>query len=416
MEGFKRNGRGFGLAAESGIYSAETCTPLALGLLESRPLLSFRAVRILDRYILAEWAKVFALSLLSFMGLLMLSEGYNWIPDFLGWGASFGTILQFMLLGLVKDLSMLIPISLLISVIFVLAAMNRNQEISAARAAGIGMWRLTAPLWAAGFFLAGLLALLNAVLVPDALEARNSLVEAAQFAAIKSKGGATIPKGQAYSVSFENAKARRLWLISNLGLSTGQAFEVIVHSFDEKNREVRCVTARFAEFRKTALGWRWTFREGRDLRFDPATGSLMAQPRFKELTLPDYDDDPEVMFYSTKDPDKLSLREVSRFVDQAGSNPGGQNAAYAMRYHSIMSTPIICLIVVGVAIPFSVGAGRISPMVGVAKTFGLFLAFYFLTSFCSAFGESGALPPMIAAWIPAVLAAAWVIPKLRSVN
>jgi lipopolysaccharide export LptBFGC system permease protein LptF len=55
-------------------------------------------------------------------------------------------------------------------------------------------------------------------------------------------------------------------------------------------------------------------------------------------------------------------------------------------------------------------------MVGVAKTFGLFLTFYFLTSFCAAFGENGALPPMIAAWIPAVLVAAWVIPKLRSVN
>ena len=387
-----------------------------MGLLESGPLLSFRAVRILDRYILAEWAKVFALSLLSFMGLLLLSEGYNWIPDFLSWGASIGTILAYLSLSIVKNLSMLIPISLLISVIFVLASMNRNQEISAARAAGIGMWRLTAPLWAIGFLLAGLLALLNAVLVPDALEAQNSLVEEAQFAALKSKGGATIPKGQVYSVSFENSKARRLWLISNLGLSTGQAFEVIVHSFDEQNREVRCVTARFAEFRKTALGWRWTFREGRDLRFDPATGSLMTQPRFKELALPDYDDDPEVMFYSTKEPDTLSLREVGRFVDQAGSNPGGQNAAYAMRYHSIMSAPVICLVVVAVAIPFSVRPGRISPMVGVAKTFGLFLAFYFLSSFCSAFGESGALPPMIAAWIPAVLAAAWVIPKLRAVN
>ncbi len=387
-----------------------------MGLLAGPGLVSFRAVRILDRYILVEWAKVFALSMLSFMGLLLLSEGYNWIPEFLAWGASFATILGYLLLSVVKNLSMLIPISLLISVIFVLATMNRNQEISAARAAGIGMWRLTAPLWAIGLFMAGLLALLNAVLVPDALEAQNSLVENAQFTALKAKGGATIPKGQASSVSFENSKARRLWLISSLGLSTGQAFEVIVHSFDEQNREVRCVTARFAEFHKTALGWRWTFREGRDLRFDPATGSLMAQPRFKELLLPDYDDDPEVMFYSTKEPDTLSLREVGRFVEQAGFNPGGQNAAYAMRYHAIMSAPAICLVVVAVAIPFSVRPGRISPMVGVAKTFGLFLAFYFLSSFCSAFGESGALPPLIAAWIPAVVAAAWVIPKLRAVN
>jgi lipopolysaccharide export system permease protein len=373
-------------------------------------------VRILDRHILAEWAKVFALALLSFAGLLLLSEGYNWIPDFLGWGASVLTILGYLSLSVVKNLSMLIPVALLISVIFVLSTMNRNQEITAARAAGIGMRRLTAPLWAVGAFCAGLLALLNAVLVPDALEAQNGLVEEAQFAALKSKGGAAIPKGQAYSVSFENSRARRLWLISNLGLSTGQAFEVIVHSFDEQHREVRCVTARFATFARTAGGWRWTFREGRDLRFDPATGSLMTQPRFKELTLPDYDDDPEVMFYSTKEPDTLSLREVSRFVEQAGFNPGGPNAAYAMRYHAILSAPAICLVVIAVAIPFSVRAGRVSPMVGVAKTFGLFLAFYFLSSFCSAFGESGALPPVVAAWIPTALAALWVFPKLKAVD
>ena len=378
--------------------------------------MSFKPVRLLDRYILAEWSKVFALAMLGFVGLMLLSDGYNRIPEFLALDASVGTIVAYLLLGVVRNLSLLIPISLLISVIFVLATMNRNQEIAAARAAGIGMGRLTAPLWAVGGLLAGLLALLNAVLVPDALEAMNALQEEAQFAALKARGGVAIPKGQATSVSFENSKARRLWLISNLGLSAGQAFEVIVHSFDADGREVRRVSARFAEFRKTSLGWRWTFREGRELRFDPATGSLMAQPRFQELTTSGFDDDPEVMFYSTKDPAKLSLREVSRFVDQAGFNPGGPNAAYAMRYHAILSAPAICLVVIAVAIPFAVRPGRINPMVGVAKTFGLFLAFYFLTSFCAAFGESGALPPMVAAWIPATLVACWAFPKLKAVN
>jgi len=379
-------------------------------------MLSFRAVRILDRYILVEWAKIFALCMLSFMGLLLLSEGYNWIPDFLNWGASFWTIAQYLLLSVVKNVSLLIPISLLISVIFVLGAMNRSQEIVAARAAGIGMWRLAAPLWCVGGLLAGLLALLNAVLVPDALEAQNSVVESAQFAALKAKGGKVIPKGQAYSVSFENSKDRRLWLISNLGLATGQAFEVIVHSFDEKGREVRSIAARFAEFKRIDGRWHWTFRDGRDMRFDPVTGSLVAQPPFKVLILPEYADDPEVMLYATREPDTLSLREVSRFVEQTGSNPGGPNAAYVMRYHAIMSAPAICLIVIAVAIPFSVTGGRTSPMVGVAKTFGLFLAFYFLSSFCSAFGESGALPPVIAAWIPTVLTACWILPRLKAVN
>ncbi len=378
--------------------------------------MSFSPVRLLDRYIVTEWAKVFALTMAGFVGLMLLSDGYNRIPEFLAFDASVATIVAYLLLGVVRNLSLLIPVSLLISVIFVLATMNRNQEIAAARAAGVSMTRLAAPLWVVGGLLAGLLALLNAVLVPDAIEAQNSLQEEAQFVALKAKGGAAIPKGQASSVSFENSKARRLWLISNLGLSAGQAFEVVVHCFDERGREVRRVSARFAEFRKTALGWRWTFREGRDLRFDAATGSLMAQPRFQELATSGFDDDPEAMFYATKDPAKLSLREVSRIVDQAGFNPGGANAAYVMRYHAILSAPAVCLVVIAVAIPFSVRPGRISPMVGVAQTFGLFLAFYFLTSFCAAFGESGAMPPMIAAWIPAGLTAAWAFPKLRSVN
>jgi len=215
---------------------------------------SFKPVRLLDRYIVTEWVKVFALAMAGFVGLMLLSEGYNWIPDFLSWGASVWTISAFLLLGVVRNLSLLIPVSLLISVIFVLATMNRNQEIAAARAAGIGMTRLTAPLWVVGGLLAGLLVLLNAFLVPEALEAQNSLQEEAQFAALKAKGGTAIPKGQASSVSFENSKARRLWLISNLGLSAGQAFEVIVHCFDERGREVRRVSARFAAFRKTPPG------------------------------------------------------------------------------------------------------------------------------------------------------------------
>jgi lipopolysaccharide export system permease protein len=161
--------------------------------------------------------------------------------------------------------------------------------------------------------------------------------------------------------------------------------------------------------------WRWTFRDGRDQRYDPVVG-MLAQPHFDTLTPPGYDDDPEVMLFARRDPEDLSLREVSRYVDQTGSNASGQGAAYAMRYHAILSSPAICFVVIAVAIPFAVVGGRINPMVGVAKTFGLFLAFFFLSSLCSAFGVSGALYPVVAAWLPTALTAAWAIPKLRSVN
>ncbi len=377
--------------------------------------LSSGQVRILDRYILREWAKVFTLCMASFCGLLLISEAYNWIPDFLGWGSSTGTVLTYLGWGLVTRVSVLIPVSLMVSTVFVLGGMNRNQELAAARAAGIGMGRLTAPLWGVGLVMVAVLALLNAIWVPAAFDTQRQIVDRERFAFIQRRGTAAAPVSKDEMVSFQNAKTGRFWLIARLGQNSGQAFQVSVYSFDARGRLVRCVTAATAEVKKVQGLWSWTFRNGRDQRYD-AAGSMVAQPHFDTLTIPGYDEDPEVMLFARRDADELSLREVAQIVEQTGANPAGQSAVYAMRYHSILAGPVICLVVIAVAIPFAVAGGRINPMVGVAKTFGLFLAFFFLSSVCAALGVSGALYPVVAAWLPAVLTAAWAIPKLRSVN
>ena len=373
-------------------------------------------MRLLDRYILSEWAKVFGLCFVSFCGILLISEAYNWIPDFINLKTSVLNVLIYFFYSIVVRISTIVPISLMVSTVFVLTTMNRNQELAALRAAGVGVSRITAPLWWVGGFFTALLILLNAVWVPDVLEAQNALLEREQFNALRAKDVTVLPSGQSDFVSFENTKKRRFWLITRLGLTTGQAFEVSVDSFDEKGRRIRSIKSDFAEFKKINNQWVWIFKEGRDLKFNAETGSLLSQPRFKELNIPDYDEDPEVMLFARRDPDTLSFREVNRFVDQTGRNAGGRNAAYAMRYHSILAAPAICLVVIAVAIPFSVVGGRVSPMVGVAKVFGLFLLFYFISALCNAFGNSGAIPPVVAAWLPVILTILWITPKLRAVN
>jgi hypothetical protein len=119
-------------------HRPKTLIRLGLGLLAGPGLVSFTAVRILDRYIVAEWAKVFALALLSFVGLMLLSDGYNRIPEFLDLGAGWGTIVAYLLLGLVRNLSLLIPISLL----------RRRYRDVAPDGPALGCWPL--PGWATG--------------------------------------------------------------------------------------------------------------------------------------------------------------------------------------------------------------------------------------------------------------------------
>ncbi|MFM8905444.1 MAG: LptF/LptG family permease, partial [Verrucomicrobiota bacterium] len=199
-------------------------------------------MRLLDRYLLSEWAKVFTLCLVALGGIQILSVLYNYAPDFLAWDSDVITVLEFLALRSFGGVHLLVPISLLLSVIYVLGSLNRNSELAAIRAAGVGMWRLTAPLWAVGFVSAALLALAGAFLVPDAMEAERELLEREQFRALRSQGVVAATAGNAEFVSFENARARRLWLIARLGVTAGQAFEVTVHGFDSSGREVRTIT------------------------------------------------------------------------------------------------------------------------------------------------------------------------------
>lgn len=373
-------------------------------------------MRILDRYILSEWAKVFVLCLLSLSGLILVSLAYGWVPDFLRWGADAATIVAYLLLRVVGDLTLLLPVSLLVSVIFVLGQLNRNQELAAARASGVSIFRLTAPLWFAAAACAGLLVCLNVAWISSSQEAARDLAERAEFAALAAKGGEAKRRSDADFVAFDQGRDGRRWVIGKLSLAAGSASDVRLHLLDRQGREVRRITARLAEFRQVRDRWEWAFLDGRDMAFDPATGELLRQPRFDRLVLPGVQEDPVMMASTLVEPQMLSFREVASVTEQAGWFPQGRMAKFAMRYHGILAGSAICLVVVAIAIPFAVVGGRANPMVGVSKTLGLFLVYYLGDAVMGALGASGALPPVVAAWLPALLLALWAFPRLRAVN
>ncbi len=373
-------------------------------------------MRILDRYILGEWAKVFGLSLAALAGLAALSISYRHGRDFVEWGAGVGDFLGFLLLRLVGELPMLLPVTLLISVIFVLGQLNRNQELAAARAAGQSMLRLTLPLWLAAATCALLLAWLNAAWVSSSQEAARELAEGLEFRALAEKGRRPRASGDTELVVFDNTQDSRRWIIGKLSLSAGRASDVHLHILAPDGRELRRLAAGYADFRREGERWRWTFRDVREMVFDPVTQSLVRQPRFDQLDVPELDENPEVMAATVLQPKNLSFRELSLITAEAGWVPEGRMAQFAMRYHRTLASPMICLVVVAIAIPFAVAGGRVNPMIGVSKTLGLFLAYYFLTMVLESLGSSGDLPPAIAAWIPPVLLALWAFPRLRGVN
>jgi lipopolysaccharide export LptBFGC system permease protein LptF len=100
-----------------------------------------------------------------------------------------------------------------------------------------------------------------------------------------------------------------------------------------------------------------------------------------------------------QDPKDLSLDELGKTLTQAPSLNAAMDS-FAVQYYTILSKPLICLLIVGLAVPFAVAGVRASPMVGASKAVGLFFAYYLVTGLSTHLGDQHYLPAFAAAWAP----------------
>ena len=87
-----------------------------------------------------------------------------------------------------------------------------------------------------------------------------------------------------------------------------------------------------------------------------------------------------------------------------------------MRYFQLIATTLGPLIVIAIAIPFSVTGVRVNPAVGVSKSIGLFLLYYVMANLASSLATKEIVEPDVAAWLPNIgmtLLATWLFARLR---
>jgi len=304
-------------------------------------------------------------------------------------------------------------ISMLLSLLFVLGKLHRNNELMVMRSAGLNIFATTRALWLAGLVLCGVTLLLNAKVVPWSVETSRSLLESFEFnAEAKQSGGVRL--GLVSSVAFDNQPQHRMWFINRYSRVTQKAYGVTVSELDSRRREMTRIMAREGAFDPVRQAW--TFRDGREIWFDPEQGEIMRTVSFAEKTVPHFGEDPGLMMLIDRHPGDLSFYELRRITEHFSSEHNPKLASYEVRYYSLLVDTLGPLIIIAIAIPFAVSGVRVSPAVGVSKSIGLFVLYYLLIGLRSVLGNSGSLEPLWAAAMP-VLAmiglAAWFFGRMR---
>ncbi len=376
-------------------------------------VLTLAALKILDRHILTEWLKILGLVLAAALGLLVMQQMYDDFGNLLDAGARAVDIVMYYTVLMPSFLTVVLPLAVLVSVLYSLGRLHRDNEFTAMRAAGLSVFRLTRGIWLVGILFSGVMWVCNTRLVPWSVEESRQIKESLEFREeARAGGGEHI--GLVTSVGFDNRTDGRMWYINSYSRFAGRAFGVTVSVLDARRHETTRYLARQAQYNPATRSW--TFFDGYEVKFDPATGEMQGLVPFTERTFPHFHEDPGLMLLIDRDPLDLSFRELHRLIVYLTAEGSPKVTRYAVRYYRLIADTFGCLIVIGIAIPFAVSGVRVSPAVSVTKSLGLFFVYYLLVSLAGMLAMRDILTPEAAAWMPNLAMAGlatWLIGRLR---
>ena len=102
-------------------------------------------MRLLDKYILKEFLRFLIVICITFIALYLIIDFFNKIRMFLSNNATIVQMASFFLYSIPMIISLIIPPAVLLATLMAYGSLSKFSEITAMKANGISLYRLTSP-------------------------------------------------------------------------------------------------------------------------------------------------------------------------------------------------------------------------------------------------------------------------------
>lgn len=305
--------------------------------------------------------------------------------------ASFALVSEIAARRLPFIMMQILPFAVLLGGILCFWRLTRSSELVIARASGVSAWQfLTAPIFCAVAL--GLLASLGLGPISSVMLAR---AEALDYAYLRSGGGPlSLNGGQLWLRQADNGLTQRgVAIIHARRVEVRDralnAQSVSVFRLDPNDRLLARIEASSATLTRSA----WRFDTARAIRPDhlPEPATTIELPT--DLTVTRIED-------SFASPDTLSIWALPDFIGLLDRS-GFSSIRHRLHFQALLAMPVLAGTMALLAAGFSMRPARrggVARMIGggVAAGFVLFVT----SKIAGEFGQSGALPVVLAAWAP----------------
>ncbi|OGS19732.1 MAG: hypothetical protein A2219_02435 [Elusimicrobia bacterium RIFOXYA2_FULL_50_26] len=339
---------------------------------------------IIYRYLIIEFAKPLFFSVVSFGGLVMISEFFRELNFFLEKKAAFSDVFAYLFLNFPWWCIQVLPVSVLLAVLFSMGQMARQNEITALKAAGINLWRIVSVLLLCGLIIGMAELALRETAIPRLVQ-KSDIVRREKI----QKEPRTI-QTEYHDLVIALPPDGRM-TVGRLDASNNAVSGLVLDYFSDGYRLSRQLVARDG----TWDGGYWILRSGVERSYQ---GNKWNEKRFDSLKI-QLAFKPEDFVITNIRPEQMTAGEYLIYIHRM-ETLGMPAEKELIRFHSRWAAVFSHIVVMLIGIPFAVGLGaRHGKM--ISFSFALIIAFIYwgFQAVGQSLGETRFITPLAAAWI-----------------
>lgn len=346
---------------------------------------------VVDRYVLRQCAGFFILVLIAVCSLWVAVDLSSNLEDIRRFAVPFVTVASYYLFSLPQILHDTLPIAFLIAFLATATVLERRNETTAFKAAGISLSQLTLPLLVLGAAVGAGLFLLDDHVTQRAERSKQQLEDVIRGRKVARSYRATdrpfvfLPDG------------RTLVNFLEFDPDTNTLVRPSVFVFDARFN----LRTRYMAKRATFVNGRWQAEGAWSRTFiADTTPEFVTYPGTVDLPLPVT---PEYFGREYRRPEQMSFAELRGYIATLRA-AGYRVDRLIVQLHQKIAYPFSVVLLAWLSLSFAFRPGRSRNTVGgIALAMVLGMAYFALMALVTRLGEADVVPPALASWTPTVI-------------
>jgi len=361
--------------------------------------------QIIDTYVLTNFIFFLAVVLASFVSMILVYNFFELMGDMFQRNIPLLTMFKYLFFLAPEEIYEMLPLSVLVAVLINFGVLSKQNEVTAFRACGVSLHRLSAPILIGSILLSGGLFAFNYYYVPAANLRQQKLRDI-----IKGRTTQTyLCPGCKWIRGYEG----RIYYYKYFDTQDSVMDDVSVFELEPSTfrleKQIQAKRARWSSELGTWIfenGWSSDFKGTERLPWGPFEART-----FRELTEPPSYFLMEVV--QDKQMNFLQLGDYIRGLEQRGFD----TVKLQVQYHLKFAAPLFAMIMAMIAAPFGFRVGNRGKMTGIGVSLAIAIAYRGIGTLFEKIGDLNQLVPPIAAWSPDVvfgLAGLYMLLRMRS--